>query len=316
MRLEWLEDILAIMETGALNRAAEHRLLTQPAFSRRIRSIEASIGVDLLDRSRKPAKIKASVRDLQPRLRALAGELRELLHDLRQLDRETSNRIVIANQHAITTSIAPHLVKRLSASQDINIRLRSANRDECYALLMTRQADMMVIYQSAIVPLPNNDHIIETCDLGHEHLVPVFASNALADLHAVRDRGDLPIVAYPADVFLGQVANREILPLIGDAFTIRRKAETALTLAGMQLAIAGIGVAWLPASLAAPYLANGTLTALGDILPSCTLAVVAMRLSGPKSPIERRVWETTRTLGQLRAAGGSALAATTVRNAP
>jgi DNA-binding transcriptional LysR family regulator len=34
MRLEWLEDILAVMETGSFIRAAEQRLLTQPAFSR------------------------------------------------------------------------------------------------------------------------------------------------------------------------------------------------------------------------------------------------------------------------------------------
>lgn len=309
MRLEWLEDILAIMETGALSRAAEHRLLTQPAFSRRIRSIEASIGVDLLDRTRKPAQIKPSVRDMQPRLRALAGDLRELLHELRQLDRETSNRIVIANQHAITTSIAPHLVKCLSETEDISIRLRSANRDECYALLMTRQADLMLVYQSAMEGFADNDPIIEHCDLGEERLVPVFASDGLVDLDRARARGELPIVAYPADVFLGQVTNREILPLVGEDTGIRRKAETALTLAGLQLAVEGIGVAWLPASLAGPYLANGTLTALDHSLPSCTLAVVAMRLSGPKSPIERRVWETTRDLGRGRAA-------TSARNAP
>ena len=37
MRLEWIEDILAVLDTGSLARAAEKRLLTQSAFTRRVR---------------------------------------------------------------------------------------------------------------------------------------------------------------------------------------------------------------------------------------------------------------------------------------
>ncbi|MCB2102451.1 MAG: LysR family transcriptional regulator, partial [Rhodobacterales bacterium] len=37
MELSWLEDFVALAETGSFSRAAERRNLTQPAFSRRIR---------------------------------------------------------------------------------------------------------------------------------------------------------------------------------------------------------------------------------------------------------------------------------------
>ena len=40
MRLDWLDDLLAVLEQGSLSRAAESRQLTQPAFSRRIKAIE------------------------------------------------------------------------------------------------------------------------------------------------------------------------------------------------------------------------------------------------------------------------------------
>lgn len=307
MRLDWLEDILAVLETGSLSRAAERRLLTQPAFSRRIRAIEASIGVELVDRSRRPVELKKPVRDMQPRLRMLADDLRDLVHDLKRLDRETTNRIVIACQHAITTSIAPHLVKRLSVGDDVAIRLRSANRDDCYALLMTRQADLALLYQSGAVGLPDDDPLVERRPLGTERLVPVFATADLVVLDRARAGGELPVVAYPGDVFLGQVANREVLPSIGAALIVRKKAETALTLAGLQLAMAGIGVAWLPQSLAAPYLAGGVLTDLSASLPACTLSIVALRLNGPKSAIEERVWAATQAIGDPRAAGLAAV---------
>ena len=50
MKLEWLEDIIAIFESESLNEAATRRYLTQPAFSRRVRSIEEYLGVELMDR--------------------------------------------------------------------------------------------------------------------------------------------------------------------------------------------------------------------------------------------------------------------------
>ena len=50
MRLEWIDDILAVLESGSLARAAEKRSLTQSAFTRRVRLIEDSIGAELLRR--------------------------------------------------------------------------------------------------------------------------------------------------------------------------------------------------------------------------------------------------------------------------
>jgi DNA-binding transcriptional LysR family regulator len=41
MELIWFEDYLALAETLNFSRAAELRHVTQPAFSRRIRALEA-----------------------------------------------------------------------------------------------------------------------------------------------------------------------------------------------------------------------------------------------------------------------------------
>jgi len=66
MRLEWIDDILAVLDRGSLARAAEKRLLTQSAFTRRVRTIEESIGVALFDRRRKPAALMPGVQALEP----------------------------------------------------------------------------------------------------------------------------------------------------------------------------------------------------------------------------------------------------------
>ncbi|MGH8376765.1 MAG: LysR family transcriptional regulator, partial [Pseudomonas sp.] len=47
MNLEskWLEDFSALAATRSFSQAAERRFVTQPAFSRRIRSLEAALGL-------------------------------------------------------------------------------------------------------------------------------------------------------------------------------------------------------------------------------------------------------------------------------
>jgi DNA-binding transcriptional LysR family regulator len=54
MNLGDLKAFVAVAEAGSVNRAAAKLNLTQPAVSRRVQSLEAAIGVTLLDRSSKP----------------------------------------------------------------------------------------------------------------------------------------------------------------------------------------------------------------------------------------------------------------------
>jgi DNA-binding transcriptional LysR family regulator len=296
MRLEWLEDILAVLETGSFIRAAEKRFLTQPAFSRRIKLIENYIGVDLFDRTRKPVRLKKSVLDQQQNIRELVAGLHNLQYELKRQDRETQNRIVIASQHALTSSVTPSLVKILSNKMDISIRLRSANRDECYALLMTKQADLIVIHQTENEQLPSQKGLLEQCNLGHERLIPVYATTEMNQLNENYAKGEIPVIVYPADVFLGQVVNQQIFPQIWGVTTIRNKAETALTLAALQLALTGVGVAWLPHSIAMLEITNGRLTELSDMFPSCELVIVAIRLNDLESHTKDLVWEVVSSL--------------------
>ena len=57
LNLSWLDDFLALVESGNFSRAAEERHMTQPAFSRRIRALEEWLGTELFDRSSQPARL-------------------------------------------------------------------------------------------------------------------------------------------------------------------------------------------------------------------------------------------------------------------
>ncbi len=288
MRLEWLEDILAISQTGSFVAAAERRRLTQSAFSRRVQQIEDYVGVELFDRSRKPVQLRPTTEAQRDQILHLTAALRQLVADLRRGDRTASNKIVIASQHALTTSLTPRLIEGLHlAGQDIYVRLRSANYDECFALLLSRQAEIAIVYRLPDEVAEIGGDYLEMIDIGMDSLIPVFAAD---QAHRVGAGLELPYIAYPPDVFFGKVAERKILPHLGCFPAIVPKAETALTLAALEMAALGVAVAWVPRSLVPERIASGRLVDLSDRLPSCDLQVRAVRLKGSPGPVEVAFW--------------------------
>jgi DNA-binding transcriptional LysR family regulator len=292
MRLEWLEDIIAVAETGSFSEAAERRRLTQSAFSRRIAGIEVYLGVELFDRTRKPVQLRPTTEDQRERIGHLVTELRQLADDLRRGDRRTSNRIVIASQHALTTSLTPSILRGIQTrGENTYVRLRSANLDECFALLLSRQADIALVYRVPGDDQPISAAYIETITISADRLIPVFSRTALDDLNARFISGEVPYIAYPRDVFLGQTMERLVLPKFRSLTRPVASAETALTLAALEMAAVGVAVAWVPASLAQARIRSGELVDLSETLPACALEVTAARLVGNSGVVEEKVWD-------------------------
>lgn len=291
MRLEWLEDIVAVIETGSFNAAAQRRFVTQPAFSRRIQAIEDYVGTELFDRNHKPVRLKPTVARHQEDIRHLVTQMKDLLYELRREGREAHNRIMIASQHSLTATRVPAIIEGLSQQLDVRVRLRSANREECLVLLMTKQVDLLINYQSAAEAAADAGEFLERANLGVEELIPVYATALLGPLNASHTRGELPIIAYPSDVFLGRIFNEEILLQIPRGEFMLRRVETALTLAALQFAIRGIGVAWVPESLARDAISDCLLCDLRGMLPSARLTVVALRLAGAHTSAENLLWD-------------------------
>ena len=202
MQLDWIDDILAVIDAGSLAQAAERRFLTQSAFTRRVRVIEEKIGITLFDRSRKPVAIMPGVQALDPELRDLSVRLRRLKHDLlASADDGVGGGVTLVCQHAITTTISPWIVKELTLHDDTSVRVRSGNRDECLTLLLSGGADFAVTYEGPEEHMPLLPQGFDTVSLGIDRLVPVCTP-------ALLDRGEsvsIPVIAYPSDVFLGRI---------------------------------------------------------------------------------------------------------------
>lgn len=285
MRLEWIEDILAVMETGSLARAANKRFLTQSAFTRRIRMIENSIGADLFDRSRKPIEVLPSVRALEPELRDTAARLGRLRGELRNASSGTSSTLAFACQHAITATVSPEIVAALATENSASIRVRSGNRDECLMMLLSGEVDFALMYEAPDALAPSLPYAFESATLDRELLIPVCTP----DLRTTADGPVIPVISYPAEVFLGRFFSLAIAPQIPAGVSTVSKAETALTLAVFRYVLRGIGIGWLPQSLVQEALDRNEVCSLDEILPSAGLNLMMIWLPKPHRPHVQKI---------------------------
>jgi LysR family transcriptional regulator, hypochlorite-specific transcription factor HypT len=280
----WFDDLLALAEAGTLTKAAALRNLTQPAFTRRIQQIERTLGVTLLDRSHRPAQLTPAVLAKLNEIRAISGELRELTNDLRGAG-VAQGRVVIATQHTLSLGMLPAFLEEVTRRhRDLSIRLRSANRNDCYGLLMTRQASVMIAYETRTLRVAQQDSMLETAFLASDELIPVATRHLASTLKAAASKSrEIPVVSFPRGRFFGDLLAQQILPSAQlQGRRLRVVCETSFIPAALAMAAAGAGVAWLPRSLCKPYVEAGALEQLNRTMGHCALDIVCARRSQPK----------------------------------
>lgn len=287
MRLEWIDDILAVLDCGSLAQAAEKRLLTQSAFTRRVRTIEDSIGATLFDRRRKPVSLMPSAQSMEPELRELSARLHELRQTLRTTSNKSGKPLTFVCQHALTTTISPQVVRAATENGDTSVRVRSGNQDECLMQLLSKEVDLAIMYALPKERIKDMSSAFETENLGTDHLIPV----CVPALRHKATNADFPIIAYPSHVFLGQVFAQMIIPRLPHGTKTFAIAETALTLAMLQLALNEIGIAWLPFSLVANALTSGDLVRVDDVLPTQILDINMVRLRATQTERSEFIWQ-------------------------
>lgn len=290
MESKWLEDFLLLLETGNFSRAAERRHLSQPAFSRRIRSLEDWLGVRLVDRGRKPLAFTPLALEYQAEIRNLLGDIYRLRSQMRAEDSGT-NRIVLAAQHTLAAAFLPQLIRRLEGSGfHYAYRLRSANKWDCVSLLMQGLAHFLVCYESVVNPARLSSRTMDRLAVGRDRLRLVSAARDGVALHHLIPGQPLPMLTYPQDSFLGQVLWDERLPQLMRIASIETVCESAFALSMRELALNGLGVVWLPERLIRTDLECGTLLTLDDVAPPCDLDIVVYAPRHGASVPAERIW--------------------------
>ena len=251
METKWLEDFVSLAETRSFSRSAQLRHVTQPAFSRRIQSLEAWVGVDLVDRSVYPTRLTPAGETFLAQSLEIIGNLQTTRNMMRAHRPVGQDMIEFAVPHTLAFSFFPHWVMGLRKSFGmVKSRLMALNVHDAVMRLAEGSCDLLIAYHHPSQPLQLNPDRYEMLTLGSETLAP-FAKAGPAGEPLFRLGGRsherVPFLSYAAGAYLGRlvdvITKQSAVPLNLDAIF-----ETDMAEGLKAMALEGHGLAFLPVS--------------------------------------------------------------------
>lgn len=290
MQTAWLEDLVALSETRSFSRAAERRHLTQPAFGRRVRLLEQWAGTPLVLRSRAPVALTpAGERLLQYAIEAVQAmaQARDDLRGLHDGSRETVT--LVAGRTLARTLTADWLarVRRKTAAADL--RVRTGSMAETLKWLEHGEAEFMIAYHHPVIALRLNSAQFLQRTLAHDKLVPMVRPGLLgpADGHAAAK--PVPYLAYAEKLALGRLV-RDHLVNHAEAPRLSQVIESDSADALLEYALKGLGIAWLPWSLAVGACKASRLVPFGGKSLQIGFEVRVARPKRRLGPVAESMW--------------------------
>ena len=298
METKWLEDFVSLAETRSFSRSAQLRHVTQPAFSRRIQSLEAWAGVDLVDRSSYPTTLTPAGQTLHAQALELLQSLQNTRAMLRGHDATGHDLIEFAVPHTLAFTFFPGWVARLRQSfGPLRSRLIALNVHDAAMRLVEGGCDVLIAYHHASQPLQLDTERYDMVVLGTEHMAAYARPGEDGQpMHVLPGRQDrpLPYLGYAPGAYLGAVTDW----MLRQAHTpvhLDRVYETDMAEGLKAMALEGHGLAFLPSSAVAKEVRAGQLVkaeGTACVLPDVSLQIRAYRAkSGFRTSAKRHVQE-------------------------
>ena len=266
METKWLEDFVSLAETRSFSRSAMLRHVTQPAFSRRIQSLEAWAGADLVDRSAYPTSLTPAGETLYGQALEILQALQSTRAMLRGHASAGQDVIEFAVPHTLAFTFFPAWVSGLrDAFGPIKSRLIALNVHDAAMRLVEGGCDVLISYHHASEPLQLDADHYDMVTLGQEVLAPYVKvgedGQALWTLPGTAQK-PLPYLGYAPGAYLGRVTDL-ILKQAGTAIYLDRVYETDMAEGLKVMALEGHGIAFLPYSAVHKELAAHKLAPIG-----------------------------------------------------
>ncbi|PAU78439.1 LysR substrate-binding domain-containing protein [Halomonas salipaludis] len=299
MNLIWLEDFLALAPTGNFSRAAEERHSSQPAFSRRIRALEAWVGAELFDRSTQPARLTdvgkwflGVAQDLLARVSRVPG-------DAQRVAEASSVTLRLASTHALSFTFLPRWLRGLEATAALeSVQLMSDVLQRCEALMREGKAQFVLSHAHAQAPGALDADAYLAIQVGDDELIPVCSPNEQGEArHLLGTGAGVPLLHYSEESGLGRIIRSVFDRRLAAANTVFT-AHAASVLRTM--ALDGRGVAWLPHTLVVEDLDAGSLVAAGGEEWSLPVAIKLYRERELSGRAAEALWQAV-TMQEARA---------------
>lgn len=270
--------------------------MTQPAFSRRIRSLEAALGLQLVNRSRTPIELTAAGQLFLVTARTVVDQLGEVLRHLHHLEGGQGEVIQIAAAHSLASGFFPRWVAQLrNDGLNIATRLVATNVGDAVHALREGGCDLMLAFYDPDAALQMDAEIFPSLHMGTTEMLPVCALDADGKpLFDLEGEGSVPLLAYSAGAFLGRSVN---LLLRQRNLRYTTVYETAMADSLKSMALEGMGVAWVPRLSMRGELERGELAICGASQWHVPLEIRLYRCALVRKANVRLLWRKLESTG-------------------
>ncbi|QXH44698.1 LysR family transcriptional regulator [Pseudomonas xanthosomatis] len=295
MQTKWIDDLLAVAETSNFSRAAEIRCITQSALSRRIRSLEEWVGVELVDRGTYPVQLTQAGRTFCDEGRDALAAFMDLRSSLRRGERMPGRSIQVVAGHTLSMTFVPKWFAEFQRRNGyFNARVLAANVQEAVIALAEGGCDLMIGYSHPRAPIFLDPDKFVGLRLGTDALFPVSAPDSqgrpLFSLPGTAAE-PIPYLGYTATSFLGRVVDVILQDQAAPA-QLKRFYEADMAMHLLRMAREGYGITWLPESAVEEELAAGRLVRAGGAQWEASLEIWSFRSIGNSNQTMLELWKS------------------------
>ncbi len=290
MDVNWLEDFLAVAETGNFSRASARRGIAQPALSRRIQALERWIGTPLFQRTSRRVDLTRAGERFRPFATEVLLSLIHARQDALEAAQGDQNRIKIASTHTLAQVFFPAWLMGLEQRVPIGpVQLIADTMEGCEQILRRGEAHFLLYHHHATTAVRLCGMSFSEVELGADEIVPISAPDREGrPLHPLEGGSEpLHVLSYASSSGLGRI-------LASGSANRRGRQQVVFTshlaAALKALALEGRGMAWLPKTLVAADLDSGTLVLAGSSDQGIRVAIKLMRPSARQSPAAEAMW--------------------------
>jgi DNA-binding transcriptional LysR family regulator len=246
-----LRCFLAVCAAQSMTRAAQAMHLAQPAMSMQIKNLEAELGVQLFERSKRGTQLTPAGRRFEQRAQDLLNALQHAVDDVRGLDTRPTGPVTLGLPQSMSRLLTvPLVAETLRRWPEVHLQVAELSSGFVSQLLARGDIDIGITFERHDNPAMSYEHIAE------EQLVLVGPAGALPAPRGEK-HGEISAVplaalqAYPLVMPGREHGLRILIDRIAQAHHIRLQPVAEVNAIHQILDVASSGVAYGVLSFAA-----------------------------------------------------------------
>lgn len=247
MELRQLEYAVAVARYRNFTRAAQDRLIAQPALSAQIRKLELELGVRLFDRTTRRVALTPAGMAFVARAERILAETQATAREMAEHAGAVRDKIRIGGWYSVNPDLPAVLAGFVADHPHIDITIREESSDVMLDMLRNGELDLALLVVRDGLDFSGTERVIYRTE---PFVLIASKGSPLAKRKEVeiRELGSTPLIVFKPGSAVRHVVEHAFAAA---GVPLHVAVETTETSAARAFVSAGLGVALVPRSVAA-----------------------------------------------------------------